>query len=362
MKATIVGMLVATNGITLFQTDGKTIVLAQDGYKTKEIAEAVALPLARDGRAEIEIEEYNLAKAIAKAIPEVALQEKNGATALIDKKTKEVLVSDVKKVEAHLERAVYGKGAKGFKKFLADFKKVPNQITEQELLDFMEANDLPICDDGSFLVYKFLNAGEGDSFHDMHTGKVVQRLGSVVQMPRELANQSKRIECASGLHVCSRKYGSYGNHVFLAKVFPSDVVAVPDRGSKMRVVKYHLVRLLDKHLYDHVLTRTHLSANKEGAKILSEVVAGKHAPIVEVVTVGGSFVENKKTPLQVEKVDNPVASKVGKIRPVEVKVPSQTGNGVVDPKELRDKLREAAASGDYGAAITAAVAKPKVKT
>ena len=91
--------------------------------------------------------------------------------------------------------------------------------TAEEVLKFMEKVDLPLADDGSIILYKFLDKhpSKPGYYVDHHTRKVEQRIGSRVYM--ELADYTKsRAECATGLHVCAKDYGQYGGEILLVKV------------------------------------------------------------------------------------------------------------------------------------------------
>lgn len=363
---TVVGLLVSTNGVTLFKADGTSEIYAQSGYRTAEMAEKVAIGLAKNGgRYDLEVENFTLEDAMNKALGGVAVVEKvAGKTQIKDGKTGTVIVKDAAKLEQHMERAAFGKQAKGFKKFLADFKKIRSSHTVDDLLDFMSRNDLPIADDGSILVFKFLDKRDGH-YVDHHTKTVKQNEGSLVHMPREAVDPSRRHLCSAGLHVCSRHYGSYGGSVFLAKVKPSDVVAVPEReNGKMRVAAYHLVKLLPTGIYSRVAGRMSMLYNEgsavdeEAVKILSDVIAGNHVKIKERVRVGGSTALDKSTPIEttaVKQKAEPAKSKSKKVEMVAI-----TPNVKVNPKALRDAVK-AATSGDMSAAINAAIKGPKVK-
>lgn len=112
------------------------------------------------------------------------------------------------------------------------------------LYSFIEANDIPITEDGDFIVYKKVR---GD-YKDIHSGTYDNSVGSRPRvMPWEV-EENRDITCAKGLHVCSRAYlphfGSCsGDRVVICKVDPRDVVVVPNdyNNAKMRTCGYEVI-------------------------------------------------------------------------------------------------------------------------
>jgi len=349
----VMGAIVSKNGVTLFLADGTSEVLASESYRTQAIVEEVLPGLARNpGKPyAIDLGKFSLAKRVEEMTGgAIKVEEKNGKTAI---STGTVTVEDGDKLKKHLERAAYGEGAKGFQAFMSDFARIPHKHSAQELLEFMRINDLPICDDGSILVYKYLDkAGEAGVYVDHHTGKVKQRLGSKVMMPVEKVDDNRRVQCSTGLHVCSSKYGSYGNTVFLAKVRPADVIAVPlNENGKMRCAAYHLVAILPQSAYHQ--TRQGISAitDPAGKKVVEEVLAGNHIDVIEEVIVHGSTYQDKDTPIEVRPVEGATGKVAKKVKPRKVDVAPK-----VDPKQAR-QLIQAAMTGDMSLAITQGAAR-----
>ena len=129
--------------------------------------------------------------------------------------------------------------------FLENLMLNPSYRAVNELYDFLESSELPITEDGHFLAYKRVN---GD-FKDIHTGKIDNSPGSIVEMPRNMVDENKDCTCSAGLHFCSREYlpsfGSYSesNHVVMVKINPADVVSIPSDydNAKGRCCKYLVV-------------------------------------------------------------------------------------------------------------------------
>lgn len=132
-----------------------------------------------------------------------------------------------------------------------------------ETYTFLEFNNLPITEDGCFLAYKRVR----DDFTDFRTGKIDNKIGTEVSMPRNAVCDNKDLTCSAGLHVCSLEYlknfHSGIGHIIIVKVNPADVVSVPVdyNNSKMRVCKYKVIgehkgidaektEAFDKPLYD----------------------------------------------------------------------------------------------------------------
>ena len=112
------------------------------------------------------------------------------------------------------------------------------------LYDFLEANKIPITEDGDFIVYKRVR----DDYLDLHSGTMDNSVGNKLRIPAWEVEADRSRTCAKGLHVCSRQYlphfGAYGgNRVVICKVNPADVVAVPPdyNNAKMRVCAYEVI-------------------------------------------------------------------------------------------------------------------------
>ena len=112
------------------------------------------------------------------------------------------------------------------------------------LYDFLEANNIPITEDGDFLTYKKVR----DDYKDIHSGTFDNSVGAKPRVPAWEVEADRDQTCAKGLHVCARHYlpnfgTGPGNRVVICKVNPADVVAVPKdyNNSKMRVCGYEVI-------------------------------------------------------------------------------------------------------------------------
>ncbi|MGD9670194.1 MAG: hypothetical protein AB7U75_14350 [Hyphomicrobiaceae bacterium] len=131
------------------------------------------------------------------------------------------------------------------------------------LYDFLDANSIPITDDGFFIVYKRVR---GD-YKDIHSGTFDNSVGQAPRVEAWEVEANRDQTCAKGLHVCARHYlpsfgAGEGNRVVICKVDPADVVAVPRdyNNSKMRVCGYEVIGELDSAAVAEVLD-THRIVN-----------------------------------------------------------------------------------------------------
>lgn len=159
----------------------------------------------------------------------------------------------------------------------------------QDILTFMEKNDLPIADDGSLLVYKVLRKENG-VYVDCHTRRVKQRIGSFVCVDPALIDTNRRNECSAGLHVARRGYiaGFGGDCCTLVKVAPEDVYVVPHGDpNKVRVRGYHILFELSNDAWAKLKRNTPMTSNPEAAKLLGRAMKGDHPRRIEEVLITG---------------------------------------------------------------------------
>jgi hypothetical protein len=129
----------------------------------------------------------------------------------------------------------------GFKLFVQNLARNPSGDSRKDLYGFLEACTLPIVEDGCFLAYKKVNW----DYTDCRSRTFDNRIGKVVEMPREKVDPDRNETCSTGLHVCSHSYLEHysGERVMVVKVNPKDVVSVPIDydNAKMRVCRYEVV-------------------------------------------------------------------------------------------------------------------------
>ena len=148
-----------------------------------------------------------------------------------------------------------GEDATFMLKFLENLMQNPSKTAREELFLFLQANNMPITEDGSFITYKWVK----DDYWDCHTGNTnFHEVGKTYTMERSEVDDDRRVTCSTGLHVCSGGYTKFGDRLLLASVNPKDVVSVPYdyNNSKMRVAAYTITEEVDPSVYGDDFTNT----------------------------------------------------------------------------------------------------------
>lgn len=291
----VAGMIANKNGITLYLEDGSTTALDMTEWKTEQIVAGIAPALSRMEIAEIDLDGFTrgVIQDAIKAVPGLGGDE-NALT--IKHRSRELSGEAIK---SHVEDiAFFGRSAKGFKNFMRHFQKQTVNHSADELLEFMKVGKMPLADDGSIIGFKILNffdlSKDKDTFVDVHTRTVKQKLGSLVYMPRCKVSDDRRQACGTGLHVAAPAYASsFGGDVMtLVKVRPHDVVRVPrNENTKMGCSAYQIVAVLDDDQKKWVRNGKPLQKHETGLNLLAEVVAGNHPPISTKTEVGSFGLE-----------------------------------------------------------------------
>jgi len=146
------------------------------------------------------------------------------------------------------------------------FNLMENKSVEsiKSMYDFLQHKNLPLTDDGCFLAYKAVS----NNYYDKHSGKFLNTVGSILEIPIEQVDPNRNNECSYGLHVGAIDYvidfGNlernfkipvedsetkyFGDRVVIVKVNPRDAIAVPIdcNFQKLRVCRYEVIsELLD---------------------------------------------------------------------------------------------------------------------
>jgi hypothetical protein len=125
-----------------------------------------------------------------------------------------------------------------------------------ELYLFLTSNEsMPINVDGSFLAYRVVDH-EYKSKHPNPDGSYnTNKVGEIVTQRRNRVNPNRSETCAEGLHFCSFNYiSTYGysgrDRVMLVKIFPQDVVAIPNdyNNAKGRCCKYEVIAEVENYV------------------------------------------------------------------------------------------------------------------
>ena len=131
--------------------------------------------------------------------------------------------------------------------FLRKVRNNPRVAAQDELLLFCVANNFMIHSDGDIIAYKSVR---GD-YRDIHSGRILNSVGSVVEMPRQQVDDDRDRTCSTGLHFASYEYAStwagqidgVNRRLVVMKINPADVVAIPSdyNNQKGRTWRYEII-------------------------------------------------------------------------------------------------------------------------
>lgn len=143
------------------------------------------------------------------------------------------------------------KAGKDFKFLVMFFENLmlnPSRRAVNELFGFLQHNDIELTEDGHFLAWKRVNS----NYMDMYTGKISNKPGSVVEVPRNAVDEDSNRTCSAGLHVAAKSYlphyGGGRGVIIQVKVHPRDVVSIPVdyNNAKMRTCRYEVLKDVTK--------------------------------------------------------------------------------------------------------------------
>lgn len=128
-------------------------------------------------------------------------------------------------------------------KFILKLNMNPSKRAVDELYTFLEHRELPITDNGNFIAYKAVR----ENYTDKYTGKFLNTVGSVLEMPRNKVDDNKEVGCSYGFHAGTKEYatdfaGGEG-YIMEVEINPADVVSIPTdcQFQKLRTCKYKVV-------------------------------------------------------------------------------------------------------------------------
>ena len=128
-------------------------------------------------------------------------------------------------------------------KFILKLNLNPSKRAVDELYTFLEHRALPITDNGNFLAYKAVR----EDYSDKYSGKFINTIDAVLEMPRNKVDDDKNIGCSYGFHAGTVEYakdfmGREG-HLMIVEINPADVVSIPTdcQFQKLRTCKYKVV-------------------------------------------------------------------------------------------------------------------------
>lgn len=144
--------------------------------------------------------------------------------------------------------------------FFENVQANPNEHSREQLYAWLEGEAFTITEDGLIVGYKSVQS-TGDGYQsissgraivngEVHTGRIPQDIGDVVEMPRGEVTFDPGIGCHTGLHVGTYGYADTfsGDTLLEVHVNPRDVVSVPTdcNAQKMRVCRYTIVDTITK--------------------------------------------------------------------------------------------------------------------
>ena len=139
-------------------------------------------------------------------------------------------------------------------KFILKLNMNPSKRAVDELYTFLEHRALPVTDNGNFLAYKAVRS----DYTDKYTGKFLNTIDSVLEMPRNKVDDNKENGCSYGFHAGSVDYAKNfmdrDGHLMLVEINPADVVSIPTdcQFQKLRTCKYKVVGEYEIDLNDPV--------------------------------------------------------------------------------------------------------------
>lgn len=125
-------------------------------------------------------------------------------------------------------------------KFVKKLSENPDPNVRNRIVEFMKFADVELNHDGDIIAYKVVRG----NYYDKHSGKILNRPGSIPMMKRSDVDSDERRQCSSGLHVCSLSYSfsfwGDGDRLMKVRLSPTDIVSIPRdySGAKIRCAKY----------------------------------------------------------------------------------------------------------------------------
>lgn len=221
--------IITESGITAI-INGETHTITSDNASYNEVLAAI---IAKED-AEYIADLFRTANAI-KRYTKGAVEISNDGTALF---YKGVEINNVV-VDRILKFMTAGLPVDPLIAFLERLLANPSRRSIDELYKFLEHENLPITESGTFLAYK----GVRDDYTDVHSGTFDNTPGNTHEMARNAVDDDARRDCSNGFHVGSLEYATgFGPRTVIVEVDPADVVSVPySDANKLRTSKYTVI-------------------------------------------------------------------------------------------------------------------------
>lgn len=220
----------------------------------------------------------------------------------------------------------------------------------EDALTFIQRSDMRITVKGDLIGYKALReasnllhesfekmgakATKGTVYVDAYSGKVVQRIGTLVQVNQELIDLNRRNECSNGLHVARRRYlrSWRQDACFLILLAPEDIFTVPHGDpNKVRVRAYQLLHKLTDEQYSRLLNDRPFTddGDEEAKKVLGALLAGNYPDKTETVTINGQMGGSLHVEIHTET----------EVQGVETDETTETATGIQDVEVGEERVR-----------------------
>jgi hypothetical protein len=168
--------------------------------------------------------------------------------------------------------------------FFENVQNNPNEHSREQLFSWLSGRKFTINAAGNIVGYKGVNpTGTDGGFESVHSGKAIvdgkmvngripNKIGSTIEMPRGEVHHDPSQGCSTGLHVADFDYASgWGSVVLEVEVNPRDVVSVPTDSNyaKVRCCRYTVVGVKDS-AYTTALRPTDTGVDHDGWGELEE--------------------------------------------------------------------------------------------
>lgn len=304
----IVAMLVNDVKITLFTQTGEVLDMKINGpYDTIKLSEDLGPQLDGSNAVEVDLNEYlTMAKALnsdfdkesgvlittiidGKEVQGIFYPQKIQVAVTNPETKTQTVIPKVEKLYKHMKRAA-DENSPAVRNFLRRLVPVVEQRlhSAEDLMDFIERSELPLTNDGKIIGYKRVNKS-GDGYVDVHSGKILQHVGSRVWMDIDKVDPNRSISCSYGLHVANLGYlrGFSGSHTLIVLVDPADFIAVPHgETNKCRVCSYDVIGVMTSGSQKVVNNGQHVEDDLSLQSLIKAAVNGTHIKPYETVKVG----------------------------------------------------------------------------
>lgn len=199
--------------------------------------------------------------------------------------------------------------------FLEKASTNPSDESIDGMYKWISNGSMVIAPDGDIIAYKsverdgngdLLSISSGEAIVDgvAVEGRIPNRVGSTISMPRSNVDARSFMECSHGLHVGTYEYAQtfadwhrwYDMVMILVKFNPRDIVQVPSdySHSKMRVCRYTVMHIIEEKQQKAVYAETPASTVVDGSITADSVnVYVDNNTVVNTPVVGANGRDSK---------------------------------------------------------------------